>query len=101
MARFDLFNKARTNPLGVVFVVGDQGRSDVVGGEQLARDAGVFAGDDVGCPKRLAGPPGHVAEVADRGRDDFKRGGRFTKPFGPATFAFGPFGSGRLRRGTE
>ena len=59
---------------GVVVVIGRQRRRDAVMVEQLAGDAGVLAGDQVGAGQHLQRPHGDVAQVADRGGDQMQAG---------------------------
>ena len=60
---------------GVVLVIGRQRRRDAVMVEQLAGDARVLAGDQVGGGQRFERPQRDVAQVADRGRDQMQAAG--------------------------
>src|SRR5690606_22053123 len=60
---------------GGALAFGERGQAhlrlvDAVRGEQPARVAGVFAGDEVDRAQRLDGPGREIAEVADGGRDE-------------------------------
>ena len=58
----------------IVLVIGRQRPGDAVAVEQLVRDAGILAGDQVGAGQRLQGAQRDVAEIADRGGDDVQPG---------------------------
>jgi hypothetical protein len=58
-----------------VVVVADGGLADAVVVEELARLAGVLAGDEVGLFEGADGAVGDVLEVADGGRDEVKGAG--------------------------
>ncbi len=58
----------------IVLVIGRERRRDGVAVEQLAGDAGVLAGDQVGAGQRFQRAQRDVAEIADRGGDDMQPG---------------------------
>ena len=60
---------------GIVVVVGRQRGRDGVAVEQLAGDAGVLAGDQVGAGQRGKRAQRNIAEIADGGGDDVQSGG--------------------------
>ena len=64
----------RPGGLRVVLVIGRQRRRNQKPVEQLARNSGVLAGDQVAAGERLERAQGDVAEVPDRRRDQIKPG---------------------------
>ena len=76
LALRDALQRARARLGGVVLVIGRERRLDPVAGEQRARDAGVLGEDRVGAGEDRERPQRHVAEIADRRRDDVEARGR-------------------------
>ena len=60
---------------GVVLVIGRERRRDAVVVEELAGDARVLAGDQVGGRQHFERPQRDVAQVADRGGDNMQPAG--------------------------
>jgi hypothetical protein len=59
---------------GIVVVIGGERGRDAVMVEELAGDAGILAGDEIGRRQHLQRPHGNVAQIADRSGDQVQPG---------------------------
>ena len=65
---------------GIVLVIGRERRRDAVAFGELAGDAGVLAGDDVGAGEQFERAQGDVAQISDRCRHQIEAGGNLGRP---------------------
>src|SRR5262245_553548 len=89
--------KARACGSRIVVMIGGECSADLIAVGELARDAGVLAGDQVRGCQSLEGTQRDIAEVADRRRHEIeaaREGGRLDcmlgNRIGPASVTLGP-----------
>lgn len=72
-ARRQRSNQLFTGLCGIVLVIADRTARYAIAVEQDAGDAGILASQNIDGSQRFDAAQRHIAEIADRGRDDIKR----------------------------